>query len=443
MRDGDTPHDKNAIERLRDTYKRLSDFSTTLGDSEGALEANLVRVLAQDTSDPLIIDRSGLSARASGAIADSVSQIWQQYQDLRLTFQHNFRAFLDIQNKIQECELKKTRLREEAEEKLSQIDDEAERNPTYAEYKRAKRVYEDQRARHRTAPTLWAASSRFVVNPVYAVIMLLVGVAEYFINYDTLFLFFGVPVIAIGATTILAICLALIAHEHGKIVKQWRKRYSREVSRKDREYLILFLTIFGLLLLIAVTGWMRLQAVDNLVTAPLQNNILGKSVAVNVDPTREVVISLGANVLAWFVGVLISYAAHDADPIYMANAIDYQRMRRKAARIEKEVARDRDETHAKMKADLDETDNLIQSLKETAYLNEAIQMNNEISNFDQRVKEHITAFSLKKCFFVKNWVMQQFDVRQVILHAGDSFKEIDRATFQAQKFDVPTFTSSL
>lgn len=443
MRDRDTPHDKNAIERLRDIYQRISDFSTTLGDSEDDLEANLVRVLAQDTSDPLIIDRSGLSARASGVIADSVSQIWQNYQNLRLTFQHNFRAFLDIENKIQECEAKKTQLRQEAKQKLSQIDEDAERNPTYAEYKRAKTVYEDQRARHRTAPTLWAASSRFVVNPAYAIIMLFVGVAEYFINYDTLFLFFGVPVIAIGATTILAVCLALIAHEHGKIIKQWRKRYSREVARKDREYLILFLTIFGLLLLIAVTGWMRLQAVDNLVTAPLQNNILGKSVAVNVDPTREVVISLGANVLAWFVGVLISYAAHDADPIYMANAIDYQRMRRKAARIEKGVARDRDETNAKMKADVEEFDNLMQSLRKTAYLGEAVQMNNEITNFDQRVRQHITSYVLKKCLFVKAWVAQQFDKRQIVLHAGDSFEEINRAAFQTQKFDIPNFASSL
>lgn len=443
MRDGDTPHDRSAIERLRDNYKQLSGYSASLGKSEGALEEKVVRDLSQDSSDPLVVDQSGLTARASAIIAEYVSQVWQQYKDLRLNFQHNFRAFLDIQNKIEECEGNKIRLRQEAEERLNQIDDEAERNPTYADYKRAKSVYEDQRARHRTDPTLWAASSRFVVNPAYALIMLFVGVAEYFINYDTLFLFFGIPVIAIGATTILAVCLALIAHEHGKIVKQWRKRYGREISRKDREYLILFLTVFGLLLLIAVTGWMRLQAVDNLVTAPLQNNILGKSVEVNVDPTREVVISLGANILAWFVGVLISYAAHDADPIYMANAIDYRKMRRKAARIEKEVARDRDETKAKMMADLSEIDNLIQSLKSTPYLNEAVQMNNEIENFDRRVKERITSFVLKKCIFVKSWVAQQFGSRDIILHVEDSFKQIDKAAFQAQQFAMPAFASDL
>ena len=58
-----------------------------------------------------------------------------------------------------------------------------------------------------------AVSARFPldVNPIYLIIMLLLGTAEWFINYDTLFEFFGIPIIAIGATLILALCLAVMA----------------------------------------------------------------------------------------------------------------------------------------------------------------------------------------------------------------------------------------
>jgi hypothetical protein len=90
--------------------------------------------------------------------------------------------------------------------------------------------------------------ARMTANrPIYWLAMLCIGVAEWLINYDTFFLFVGVPAIAAGATLILGLLLAFSAHGHGELFKQWSHRFGQHQTRMNRVggYRLLGLSTLG------------------------------------------------------------------------------------------------------------------------------------------------------------------------------------------------------
>ena len=149
--------------------------------------------------------------------------------------------------------------------------------------------------------------------------MLCIGIAEWLINYDTFFLFFQVPAIAAGTTIMLGVLLAFAAHGHGTLLRQWSHRFGRIGRRRSgaatggcwRWRACRSLIVLG------AAGASRYAAAMRALTSQPQFNILGAEAAVVVDPLRDVLLSLLANIAAWLVGVFIAYVAHDADPEYM------------------------------------------------------------------------------------------------------------------------------
>ena len=166
------------------------------------------------------------------------------------------------------------------------------------------------------APTL------FAYNPLYKLLILCIGVAEWFINYDTLLEFSGVPAIAAGSTAILGALLAFAAHGHGELLKQWSFRFneSRQPRERARDWRYLGLSSVALLIVLAAAGTARYSAALQILESTVhQSSGLNLNVGtLDVNPLRDVLISLLANVAAWVVGIFISYAAHDDDPDYMA-----------------------------------------------------------------------------------------------------------------------------
>ena len=66
------------------------------------------------------------------------------------------------------------------------------------------------------------------------------------------------------------------------------------------------------------------MAIDDMAGSASQASALGDIGTVQVDPLRDVLVSLIANLGAWMVGVMISYLAHDSDPDYMAATKQYR-----------------------------------------------------------------------------------------------------------------------
>ncbi len=157
------------------------------------------------------------------------------------------------------------------------------------------------------------------LSPFYWAGLLLIGVAEWLINYDTFFIFTGIPAIAVGATAVLGVALAFAAHGHGSILKQWAFRFGahRERARRFGDWRLIGLSTLALLVVLAAAGGSRYAAVLHTIASQAGPNLLGADAVIEVHPLRDVLLSLLANVAAWLVGVFLAYLTHDVDPDYV------------------------------------------------------------------------------------------------------------------------------
>ena len=164
-------------------------------------------------------------------------------------------------------------------------------------------------------------------NPAYWIALMCIGVAEWLINYDVFFLFAGVVAIAAGATIVMGVLLAFAAHGHGLLFKQWSYRFGEHRDEIDRrgDWRMLALSTFSLLIVLGAATGSRYAAVMHQLAGQPQINILGSQASIEVDPMRDVLLSLLWNVMAWAVGVFTAYMAHDKDPDYMHATLQYQR----------------------------------------------------------------------------------------------------------------------
>jgi putative flippase GtrA len=204
-------------------------------------------------------------------------------------------------------------------------------------YQRAEGRYEAKFAENnQRVATTWG------YNPLYIVALGCIGIAEWLINYDTFFLFTQVPAIAAGATIILGVLLAFAAHGHGTLLRQWSHRFGAHRARADRlgDWRLLALSTFGLLVVLGAAGGSRYAAALRALASQPQFNILGAEAEIQLDPLRDVLLSLLANVAAWAVGVFIAYIAHDPDPEYMEATHERTRARRVYNRRRKRADRE-------------------------------------------------------------------------------------------------------
>ncbi|AQS88865.1 hypothetical protein AA101099_2161 [Neoasaia chiangmaiensis NBRC 101099] len=204
------------------------------------------------------------------------------------------------------------------------------KNPRYEQiddhHSRSRHLFDEFRDKHRNRNAIM-----FALNPFYWLLMALVLVTECFINYHAFNQFWGVPAVAFGSTVVLGVLLALAAHEHGKLLKQWSFRFGmqREPMARRTDWRLFGLSSGALFLVLAFTGWARWAAALQAIGAQAQTSALGDIGVVAVHPLRDVMISLIANLGAWMVSVILSYNAHDADPDYMHATSQYRVARRR------------------------------------------------------------------------------------------------------------------
>ena len=160
----------------------------------------------------------------------------------------------------------------------------------------------------------------------YWVILVGLLATECFINYNAFVEFWKVPAAAFGTMIVLGILLALAAHGHGEIVKQWAYRFGaeREVDIRSSNARIRAMSSTALLIVLGFTGWARWEAAIDALASQGGQSALDGAVEI-VSPGRVVAISLLANLGAWFSGVLVSYYAHDENPEFMARTAEFRK----------------------------------------------------------------------------------------------------------------------
>jgi hypothetical protein len=269
--------------------------------------------------------------------------------------------------------------------------------------------------------------------------MLLLGTAEWFINYDTLFEFFGIPIIAIGATLILALGLAVIAHQHGVDLKQWKKKFGPGVEDKNRPYGILILATFGLFGLITVTGWMRYQSLMSVIQSQNTANIIGTQFSAQIDPEREVIISLGANILAWLVGVFISYFAHDPDPTYVHTAIDFLKAEKKYLSKRAEFEKIEKQIKHNCAEKIEEEQIRLRKFETSETLREAINFRNQANQYEEMFRDRAKTYFVTQYSLFRSGLLKSLqDHKDVLLYRNDKGNAVPISIndYQALSFGV-------
>jgi hypothetical protein len=383
----------------------------------------------------IVVDQNGLSQAFRSELFTRTRSYLEPLFQAKLDFVDRFQPYQTTLDTYQSIPATIAKIERERDEKIAEERVRLENDRIWEEYFRTKSKYDDQVERHSSLPKLQTKSTWFPlgVNPWYAMALTLIGMAEWFINYDTLFLFFGVPIISIGSTFVLAAALAFIAHQHGEDLKQWKRKFGPGVERKNRPYGVLILATVGLIGLLIVVGWMRYQSLYSVMQVQPKANILGTDLSIRIDPVREVVISLGANLIAWLVGVFISYFAHDPDPVYVANAMDFKRAEIRYVRRKARFDRAADQLKHRYAELVDEERNRSRKFESDLVLSEARSLREQVSQHEQSFAERARAFLITQAsrYRIKiGEILLNTPQIKLFLNDGNRAEELSSADYQ-------------
>lgn len=402
-------------------------------------DAELQKAIESDTGQGAILfDRDGYSAGSRDLLLGRAREYLMQLSDVMRGFNDAFQPFQSVIDDFEGIPAKVADLRAQCEDQVTREREKLDNDRIGEDYRSAKAKYDRQVSIHPTLPNLKAASSSFLmdVSPVYLSAMTLIGIAEWFINYDTIFLFFGIPVIAIGATVVLAVCLSIIAHQHGLDLKQWKRKFGPSIERVNRPYGPLLLATVGLLGLLTVVGWMRFEAVMSAIQVQPTANLLGTQISITIDPEREVIISLGANVLAWLVGVFVSFFCHDPDPVYVATAIDFRKAERRYLKRKRQFDAIEDRLRRQCADRVEEEQVRRQKLQDNPALREAIDARRQAIQHENGFKTRAAAFLLTQGSRYKAALLRVLQANssvQLLRVAGQSAVAMSPAEFQGMQ----------
>ncbi len=316
----------------------------------------LAKAAAEEArSGHVSLDARALTAGERLAVLQPARQLVADWRATRSAFDVAIEPSMADLEAASALETETASLEARAHEELAVIARRAETNHAWREtsdrYAEARARFEASRLAHGNRDANMRAH-----HPLYWFALLLVGAAEWLINYDTLVMFFGIPAMAIGATAILAIAMAFASHAHGIVWKQWSHRFGRhrDAGQQASSQRLIGIGTLSLLFVLLFAGFARFSVVIHQVSAQPAENILGAQANISFDPSRDVLISLLANLLAWLVGCFLSYFCHDEDPAHMAATAQFGVWQRRFLRVDRPFRQDREVLTARTERELAE-----------------------------------------------------------------------------------------
>jgi hypothetical protein len=180
------------------------------------------------------------------------------------------------------------------------------------------------------------------ISPVlYVIPLILLGVAEWYVNYATFAAVF-IPVFAIAGTLIVAAAFAWASHMHGSYLKQISEIIHPSVEYRNvlgRKLALLISTILLVFAFVTIV-WLRYDVIATQLGLG-QNNLGGtfgtpggEMVWSRLGPTRVL------NVLIWGIGTLYSWAMNEKIPDLRESYRSMQRANSKVNRARRPVEAD-------------------------------------------------------------------------------------------------------
>ena len=275
------------------------------------------------------IDDHGMSGGMRLNLLQPVHDLAAEWRRLWNDFEIALQPKMADIEAVQRLQAEAERVLRDKEDALIAVENELKQDSRYEQidehHTRSKLLFDSFRDKHANRNAVM-----FARNPLYWVCLCLVLLTECFINYHSFNAFWGVPAVAFGTTIILGVLLALSAHGYGEMLKQWSFRFGpdRDPAMRATDWRMFGMSTTALVIVLAFTGWARWAAAIDTLGSQAQESALGSLGVVQVDPLRDVLVSLIANLGAWMVGVILSYLAHDPDPDYMSATRQFRAARR-------------------------------------------------------------------------------------------------------------------
>lgn len=338
-----TPKPKPIAETLDSAFQQTLLFPMSRAVEIGLAPSTIQEFAAEEAAfGRIVVDTNGLSAGMRLHLTEPVRAVAADWREARAPFDRLLIPHLKDIEAVDTLDKEIQDLENKSDYEVAQHEKQLESDTVYDQIKRrfdrAESRFEEKFAENnQRVSTTWAYTW------TYFLAISSIGVAEWLINYDTLYLFTQVPAIAAGATLVLGVLLAFAAHGHGTLLKQWSHRFGahRTPTERASNWRLFAFSTFSLLLVAGAAGGSRYAAALRTLTANLGPNLLGSEARIDVNPSRDVLISLLANLAAWAVGVFVAYMAHDADPEYMEATHEREaarrRYNRRRASVDKEL----------------------------------------------------------------------------------------------------------
>jgi len=314
-----------ALAPLNEAYAQVMAYSLAPLRAGNLKPEQLAKHAHEETSfGQVTVDGHGVTSGMRVAVVSPAEEEISRWRDLLNRFEVALQPFKDALDGVKNLQREVIDVKKKKEERLAAIDEELRGDPKYhnidESYQRSRQRYNDFRDKHKNR-----SATMFCRTWYYPLILFLVLLTECFVNYHSFNMFWGVPAVALGTTIILGILLALAAHLHGELIKQWSNLFAPSRSPAERwgAWRMFGISTMALVIVLGFTGWARWAAAIESIHGQDAGSVLGDIGIVQVNPMRDVFISLIANLGAWMVGVIISYAGHDPDPEYMVITKQY------------------------------------------------------------------------------------------------------------------------
>jgi hypothetical protein len=169
-------------------------------------------------------------------------------------------------------------------------------------------------------------SPKRVSQFAYITILVLIGAGEWAVNYQT-FLDKFPPVLAVSATALVALIVAISSHYHGIFLKQYKyliPKNREEIDRKANRRNLRLISLFLILVLLFVF-WARYSYLaDKYGLDVFSDNYFGDKgygiLATAVGPTMFL------NIMIWFIGLILSWALHEKIPNLRETSLELKKL---------------------------------------------------------------------------------------------------------------------
>ena len=310
------------------------------------------------------VDDRGFTAGMRLHVLQPARSIFTEWRTVRAPFDQLLAPHIDKIDSIDKLADEVGALQRKCDHDENELERARESDTKYAQIKER---YDNAEARYKQkfaendqrVPIIWG------YHPTYVLALAFTGVAEWFINYDVFLRFLQVPAWAAATAIILGALLAFAAHGHGTLLKQWAFRFgvARKPAQRFTDWRFLSLSTLGLLIVLAAAGGSRYAAVMRLIGNAPAINLLGAEADIDINPVRDVLISLLGNIGALAVGVFWAYIGHDQDPEYMEAAHERDKARALYNRRRKEIDAEKESLRARYANEIGKKQNAAQTFK--------------------------------------------------------------------------------